>query len=164
MLQSLENRAPLIDAHISRDPQSSLDVLYVCTGQDRYGCVREIRSGVGVEMLSISPSDPEWNGYVQWRFETNVPSLLLISLYHWLHIVLQGCGIYRMTKRTRIPFTLLFHSLWRQGYYPVSYTACLTLVLTIHQGGPNQLKIDTLLHRCRTGNAGCFWNVRTYLW
>jgi hypothetical protein len=64
VLQSLENRAPLIDAHISRDPQSSLDVLYVCTGQDRYGCVREIRSGVGVEMLSISPSDPEWNGYV----------------------------------------------------------------------------------------------------
>ncbi|CAO3681959.1 unnamed protein product [Umbelopsis ramanniana] len=62
VLQSLENRAPLIDAHISRDPQSSLDVLYVCTGQDRYGCVREIRSGVGVEMLSISPSDPEWNG------------------------------------------------------------------------------------------------------
>ncbi|KAH8555142.1 mono-functional DNA-alkylating methyl methanesulfonate N-term-domain-containing protein [Umbelopsis sp. PMI_123] len=62
LLQTLENRAPLIDAHISHDPQSSLDVLYTCTGQDRYGCLREIRSGVGVEMLSISPADPQWDG------------------------------------------------------------------------------------------------------
>jgi hypothetical protein len=64
-LQTIENRAPLIDAHISHDPRSSLDVLYACTGQHRHGCLREIRSGIGVETLSISPSDPQWDGYVE---------------------------------------------------------------------------------------------------
>lgn len=88
-LQTLENRAPLTDGQVTQDPHSSLDVLYICSGQHRHGTLREIRSGIGVELLSVSPSDPQWDGYAIFsfvRFEQYLRLLIVIFKKCYWHV------------------------------------------------------------------------------
>ncbi|KAM3588962.1 hypothetical protein VKS41_001392 [Umbelopsis sp. WA50703] len=86
-LQTLENRAPLTDGQLTQDPHSSLDVLYVCSGQHRHGTLREIRSGIGIELLSVSPSDPQWEGVTDmWQLSTST------SGNEHLHLVMSFAG------------------------------------------------------------------------
>lgn len=60
VLQSLVNRAPLIDYQVADNFRDHQDALITCSGQDKHGSLSIISHGV--ETSALHSSKPEWNG------------------------------------------------------------------------------------------------------